>query len=573
MLKYLIILGLCCTTLAHAAIDVRSAQLTRHKKMTRLVLDSTEPIAHSSFHLSHPERLVIDLNEVNLTTSLSNLSQQLEAHHPLITSIRVARHQNNTTRLVLVLKSPVSPRVLAVGPIKQRYRLTFDFQPADNIVQLPEPTPRPIRKPVAPSRWQDQTLVLTPRDTPYSTGGRDEPLVIPPRTWEKQAAPLVIPATRPQASATAIESVREHTDTPLVIPPKNKIRFADGNADIVIQPRLTSSKQLRPNIAFYHEAAPSKLKMSFSIAPPARPSRALNRAPKLKIAPQLNPLRAVSAPSPLENFAPREIPNVPFIANAFFEEHSPVYNTPADTANLRGMQLVALDAGHGGADPGALGYYGSSEKNVTLAIARQVKTLLDKTSNLRGVLTRTGDYYLPLAERVNKAHAAHADLFVSIHADAFINTSAHGSSVYTLSKNGASSTAASWLANKENNADLIGGVNFETKDPLLMRTLFDLSQTAAVQDSQKLAKWVLNELGQVNALHRGKVEQAGFAVLKSPKLPSILIETAFISNPNEESRLNDLAYQTQLARAIVKGIQRYFSQSPTTAKQKRIQWD
>ena len=248
---------------------------------------------------------------------------------------------------------------------------------------------------------------------------------------------------------------------------------------------------------------------------------------------------------------------------------------PGAIPNLPEMRartlIIAIDAGHGGEDPGARGRYGSREKNVTLAIARKVKELVDNEPNMRGVLIRDGDYFIPLAERVNKASKVNADLFISIHADAFVKAKARGSSVFALSEHGATSTAARWLAKKENEADLIGGVNLAVKDPYLARTLLDLSQTATISDSMKLAKHVLNELGDINTLHRGRVEQAGFAVLKSPEIPSILVETAFISNPSEERRLNDDNYQMKLAKAILGGIKRYFAQNPALSKPKVAQ--
>ena len=236
-------------------------------------------------------------------------------------------------------------------------------------------------------------------------------------------------------------------------------------------------------------------------------------------------------------------------------------------------KVFPIDAGHGGEDPGARGRHGTKEKNVTLAIARKVKKLVDDEPNMRGVLIRDGDYFIPLIGRVAKARKMNADLFISIHADAFIKSNARGSSVFALSEHGATSSAARWLAKKENEADLIGGVNIAVKDPYLARTLLDLSQTATISDSMKLAKQVLNELGDINDLHRGRVEQAGFAVLKSPDIPSILVETAFISNPREERRLSDSNYQMKLAKAILAGIKRYFAQNPALSKPKVAQID
>jgi N-acetylmuramoyl-L-alanine amidase len=237
------------------------------------------------------------------------------------------------------------------------------------------------------------------------------------------------------------------------------------------------------------------------------------------------------------------------------------------------LVTIVLDPGHGGEDPGAIGRGGSYEKNVTLSVARRLKEKIDATPNMRSVLTRDGDYFIPLQSRVGKARRVQADLFVSVHADAFIKSTARGSSVFVLSETGASSSAARWLANKENSADLVGGVNLGVKDPYLARTLLDLSQTATINDSLKLGKDVLGELGRINTLHKGQVEQAGFAVLKAPDIPSILIETAFISNPEEEARLNDEAYQDRMAEAILKGIRRYFAKNPPLAKSKLARLD
>ncbi|MDA8257867.1 MAG: N-acetylmuramoyl-L-alanine amidase [Betaproteobacteria bacterium] len=251
----------------------------------------------------------------------------------------------------------------------------------------------------------------------------------------------------------------------------------------------------------------------------------------------------------------------------------PAGEKPATRPEVARMVTIVLDPGHGGEDPGAVGRGGSYEKNVTLSVARRLKEKIDATPNMRSVLTRDGDFFIPLQSRVQKARRVQADLFVSVHADAFIKSTARGSSVFVLSENGASSSAARWLANKENSADLVGGVNLGVKDPYLARTLLDLSQTATINDSLKLGKDVLGELGRINTLHKAHVEQAGFAVLKAPDIPSILIETAFISNPEEEARLNDEAYQDRMAEAILKGIRRYFAKNPPLAKSKLARLD
>jgi N-acetylmuramoyl-L-alanine amidase len=235
-------------------------------------------------------------------------------------------------------------------------------------------------------------------------------------------------------------------------------------------------------------------------------------------------------------------------------------------SKLKQRITITLDPGHGGEDPGAIGRGGNREKTVTLAIARRLKAKLERDPNVRVALTRDGDFFVPLGTRIQKARRVQSDLFVSIHADAWIKPEARGSSVFVLSEKGASSSAARWLAQKENNADLVGGVNINVKDPFLARTLLDLSQTATKNDSLRLAKLVLGELGGVNRLHRESVEQAGFAVLKAPDIPSILVETAFISNPEEERKLANEKYQNQLAEALARGILRYLTQNPPAVK-------
>lgn len=230
------------------------------------------------------------------------------------------------------------------------------------------------------------------------------------------------------------------------------------------------------------------------------------------------------------------------------------------------MVTITLDPGHGGEDPGAIGKGGSQEKNVTLEVAKRLKARIDAEPNMRAVLTRDSDFFVPLQMRVQKARRVQSDLFLSIHADAWIKPDARGSSVFVLSERGATSTQARLLAQRENEADLVGGVNLGAKDLFLARTLLDLSQTATINDSLKLGKFLLGELGNINTLHKNHVEQASFAVLKAPDIPSALIETAFISNPEEERRLNDDAYQEKLAEAIVRGVKQYFIKHPPGPK-------
>lgn len=230
------------------------------------------------------------------------------------------------------------------------------------------------------------------------------------------------------------------------------------------------------------------------------------------------------------------------------------------------LLTVAIDPGHGGEDPGAIGGAGTYEKHIALDIAKKLRAKIDAAPNMRAMMTRDADFFVPLNVRVQKARRVGADLFVSIHADAFTTPSARGSSVFALSDHGASSAAARWLANKENASDLIGGINIKTQDAAVSRALFDLSTTAQIRDSLRYGNYVLKEVGTINKLHKGSVEQAGFAVLKAPDIPSILVETAFISNPDEERRLNDDAYRDQMADAIFRGIKRYFAANPPLAK-------
>lgn len=237
---------------------------------------------------------------------------------------------------------------------------------------------------------------------------------------------------------------------------------------------------------------------------------------------------------------------------------------------IRRLIIIVIDPGHGGEDPGAISQSGTQEKDITLAIAQKLKGKIDKEPNMRAALTRDGDYFISLPMRLTKARQLNADLFISVHADAFIKPHARGSSVFALSERGATSAAARWLAKKENDADLIGGVNLDGKDHYLKQTLLDLSQTATINDSLKLGREVLAEIGDINHLHKNEVEQAGFAVLKSPDIPSILVETAFISNPDEERKLRDTAYQDKMAEAMLAGIKRYFANNPPLARSKMV---
>ncbi|CAG0965698.1 N-acetylmuramoyl-L-alanine amidase [Methylophilaceae bacterium] len=283
--------------------------------------------------------------------------------------------------------------------------------------------------------------------------------------------------------------------------------------------------------------------------------------PELEMSPEITTPDATQTPAPaivVEPVPQEDTPRLP----------APQAPAVKDKKPDSRMITIAIDPGHGGEDPGARGAKGSYEKHITLAISKKLKVLIDKEPNMRGVLTRDGDYFIPLNGRVSKARKMQADLFVSIHADAFTRPEARGSSVFALSERGATSASARYLAQKENESDLIGGVSLNVQDPHLARTLLDLSQTATINDSLKLGKAVLGNIGGINKLHKPHVEQAGFAVLKSPDIPSILVETAFISNPEEERKLNDPAYQDQMAASIFAGIKKYFASNPALSKTK-----
>lgn len=236
--------------------------------------------------------------------------------------------------------------------------------------------------------------------------------------------------------------------------------------------------------------------------------------------------------------------------------------------------IVALDPGHGGEDPGAIGPGGTYEKDVVLQIALRLRDRINATrvngNPMRAYLTRDADFFVPLHVRVQKAQRVQADLFISLHADAFYTPRPQGASVYALSTRGASSASARWMANKENAADLVGGLNMKAKDATVQRAMLDMSTTAQINDSLKLGSAMLGEVGRVGKLHKPRVEQAGFAVLKAPDIPSVLVETAFISNPEEELRLKSVAYQTELSDALLKGIVRYFSQNPPLARTRQM---
>lgn len=299
-----------------------------------------------------------------------------------------------------------------------------------------------------------------------------------------------------------------------------------------------------------HATAPSA--SSAPVSPPGRPE--LKPSPSLS-GPGTSPTPASANASP-PGPAPRPA--------------RPLANDNAEPQATDRLIIIALDPGHGGEDPGATGPSGTREKDVVLSIAHllreRINTTTVKGNPMRAFMTRDADFFVPLHVRVDKARRVQADLFVSIHADAFITPAARGASVFALSQSGASSAAARWMADKENRADQVGGLNVKVQDAIVQRALLDMSTTAQINDSLKLGTALLGEISAVGRLHKPKVEQAGFAVLKAPDIPSVLVETAFISNPEEEARLRSPEYQNQLADAVMRGIERYFSRNPPLAR-------
>ncbi len=283
---------------------------------------------------------------------------------------------------------------------------------------------------------------------------------------------------------------------------------------------------------------------------------------------------SASTPSPTLPASPPStaaLPPLPVPATPLPPAAAATPPTDAERDRVDRLVIVAIDPGHGGEDPGAIGPTGLREKDVVLAISLLLRDALNARPGLRVMLTRDGDFFVPLHERVRKARRVQADLFVSIHADAFMRPEARGASVFALSEKGASSSAARWMAARENASDLVGGVNVaSTRDAQVMRAMLDMSTTAQIKDSLQLGREVLTRVGRVGRLHKRHVEQAGFAVLKAPDIPSILVETAFISNPEEEALLRDAGYRARLVDAIATGIARYFARNPPLARQRPL---
>lgn len=443
---------------------------------TRVTLESDIPLNATFFAVDNPHRLVIDIDDLELSPQLRELVRKVRSDDPYIAGVRVGQNRPKVVRLVIDLKQAIKPQVFGLQPVAAyQHRLVFDLYPTQ----------------AADPRAGLQVAASAPQGAPASTAQPSPP------ASAAQPGPSGS-AGQGSPSAQAAEAVNDALGD--FIGGLNK--KSGGVASAGKAPERTSERT---------------------------PERTPDRSPDRN---------ATATPE-----------------------------ADGDTARL---VIVAIDAGHGGEDPGAVGPSGLYEKDVVLSIAHKLRARINAQPGMRAMLTRESDYFVPLQERVLKARRVQADLFVSVHADAFMNPEARGASIFALSENGATSAAARWMAKKENASDLVGGVNIKARDASVMRALLDMSTTAQIKDSLKLGQAILGHLGKIGRLHKARVEQAGFAVLKAPDIPSILVETGFISNPEEESKLKDEAYQGQLADALLAGIQRYFARNPPLARNRAL---
>lgn len=495
-------LALSFTSFVQAANLVTAARIWPAQDYTRITLEANQPFVYKMSVIQNPDRVVLDIENIELNQVVKSLSDKILASDPYIKQIRIAKFQQNIVRLVVDLKTEVKPNAFKLAPTGQyKYRLVLDVYP------LVDPL----------------MAMLAERDAGMNVDNSGN-------------LPTTVAANESHAS-------KNPTNVPL-----------DGaQATIIIEPLPAQKPEVaEPNVPVdANQPAGTK-----AVEPTKSADIALEKLEEKN-----------QEAKPINNQSVNANQTSANQENTQNKDKKNSSNNPA--TNKLGRQIViAIDAGHGGEDPGARGANGSREKDVTLAIAKKLKEKIDAEPNMRAVLTRDGDFFIPLHGRVVKARNMQADLFLSIHADAFTNPAARGSSVFALSERGATSAGARYLAKKENESDLIGGVSLDDKDPVLAKTLLDLSQTATINDSLKLGKAVLGQIGDINTLHAKRVEQAAFAVLKSPDIPSILIETAFISNPEEERKLNDDAYQDKLVISILTGIKKYFATNPALAKTK-----
>ena len=478
-----LVLGLGTADLAFAAAIV-AVRVWPAADYSRVTIESDQPLSARQFIALDPPRLVIDIDQLDLSPALRELVGKVQPGDPFIAGVRIGQNQPRVVRLVIDLKQPVVPQQFTLAPVAAyQHRLVFDLYPTE----ARDPLLALIREREAAASQAAQTL----QDTLGEFIGR----IGQPGTT---ALPMPMPMPMPMPVPVPVP-----LPIPLPIPPG------------AVMP-----------------AAPL---LAGRAGPPAIPAPGAQPPP-------------MSTPAPLPDAM------------------------PADEQRLIDrLVIVAIDPGHGGEDPGAIGPSGLREKDVVLAVALQLRDRINSVPGMRAMLTRDADFFVPLHERVRKARRVQADLFVSIHADAFFTPQARGASVFALSANGASSAAARWMANKENAADAVGGLNtIAVKDNQVLRAMLDMSTAAQIKDSLQIGREVLDRIGKVGALHKRSVEQAAFAVLKAPDIPSILVETAFISNPEEEALLRDPAYQQRLVEALHTGIRRYFARNPPLARQRTL---
>ena len=434
---------------------------------TRVTIESDQPLAAHNFLAENPNRLVVDIDNLELSPALRDLVGKVRADDPFIAGVRIGQNQPRVVRLVLDLKQAVAPQQFTLSPVAAyQHRLVFDLYP----VRARDPL-------LALLRGKEQSEQQAVKEVQDALG--------------EFIGKIPSGASAPSLPGTDIATI----PTPLA---DSAPRVADAGTAIHGGPGIDTS--------------------------------------------------AMEMQAP---FAPRAL-------------------TPEEKRKVDRLLVIAIDPGHGGEDPGAIGPTGLKEKDVVLAIALQLRERLNAKPGVRVLMTRDSDFFVPLGDRVKKAERVQADLFVSIHADAFFTPEARGASVFALSQGGASSAAARWMAQRENQSDSVGGVSVKVKDAQVMRALLDMSTTAQIKDSLRIGDEVLSRIGKVGKLHRGRVEQASFAVLKAPAIPSILVETAFISNPQEEDKLRDPDYRHQLVEALFTGIDRYFAKNPPVARHRDL---
>lgn len=476
---------------------------------TRVTLESDTPLNATFFSVPNPTRLVIDIEGLEISPQLKELVSKVRADDPFIANVRVGQNRPKVARLVLDLKQSIKPQVFGLPPVAAyQHRLVFDLYPTH------------AADPKLALQLPAGGNAANGASAPSANAGASGPTA-PPGTGNSPGAYMSAPGA-PNASGPGLGGQ---------VP--DPARAASPNSVPSEQAAESMNDALGDFIGGLKRGNTGQDK---AVAKSGRPS---DKNDKL---------------------ADKGSDKTP-------DDNVPIGNARSGAQRL---VIVALDAGHGGEDPGAIGPSGLNEKDVVLSVAYKLRALINQQPGFRAMLTRESDYFVPLHERVVKARRVKADLFVSIHADAFLNPQARGASVFALSERGATSAAARWMAQRENASDQVGGVNIKVKDASVMRAMLDMSTTAQIKDSIKLGNAVLGHLGKVGRLHRGKVEQAGFAVLKAPDIPSILVETGFISNPDEETKLQDEGYQSELAEALLQGIQRYFAKNPPLARNRAL---